>query len=51
MTGDDFEDNLQIACAQTARLDHVITRDRTGFAASDVVVLTPRELLQRLGGG
>jgi predicted nucleic acid-binding protein len=51
LTGDDFEDNVQIACARTAQLDHVITRDRTGFAASDVAVLTPREVLQRLGGG
>src|SRR5215469_3913907 len=30
LSGDDFEDNLQIACATTANLDAIITRDKSG---------------------
>jgi len=46
--GNDFEDNLQIACAVLARLDAIVTRDPNGFAGSPVEVLTPAELLARI---
>lgn len=44
----DFEDNLQIACASLAGLDAIVTRDKKGFKAAEVPVLTPAELLTRL---
>ena len=48
LSGGDFEDNLQIACASQAGLDAIVTRDPTGFQTSAVLVLTPTELLLRL---
>ena len=48
LAGNDFEDNLQIACAIEAQLDAIVTRDPAGFAQSPVPALTPSELLQRL---
>ena len=46
--GNDFEDNVQIACAVLNGLDAIVTRDPSGFAHSPVPVLTPQELLTRL---
>ncbi len=51
MTGADFEDNLQIACAVEARLDAIVTRDTKGFAGSPVPALSPAELLARIMRG
>ena len=48
MSGEDFEDNVQITCAQAASLEHIITRDPAGFAASPIPVVTPREMLAGL---
>ena len=47
--GSDFEDNLQIACAVQSGIDAIVTRDPNGFVASPILVLTPSELLGRLG--
>lgn len=44
----DFEDDLQIACAEDSQLDAIVTRDPKGFAESTVAVLSPMELLERL---
>jgi len=49
LTGSDFEDNLQIACAIEARLDAIVTRDAKGFLGSSIPFLTPAELIARLG--
>ena len=49
MSGNDLEDNLQIACARLAGLDAIVTRDKEGFSASPTPVLTPAELLGQLG--
>jgi predicted nucleic acid-binding protein len=43
LTGPDFEDNVQIGCAEAAGLDAIVTRDTGGFADSTVAVLSPRE--------
>jgi predicted nucleic acid-binding protein len=51
LTGPDFEDNLQIACAVIARLDAIVTRDSKGFAGSPVPVHPPAEFLARLSKG
>ena len=48
LPGSDFEDNLQIACASLAGLDAILTRDKKGFKAATMLVLTPAELLMRL---
>ncbi len=48
LPGNDFEDNLQIACALEAKLDAIVTRDPNGFSGAPVTVLTPAELLARL---
>jgi predicted nucleic acid-binding protein len=46
LPGNDFEDNVQIACATIASLDAIVTRDG-GFQQSQVLVLTPAEALAR----
>jgi predicted nucleic acid-binding protein len=48
LPSDDFEDNLQIACAILAGLDAIVTRDKDGFQGSTIAVLTPTELLTQL---
>ena len=48
LAGTDFEDNLQIACAMSLRLDFIVTRDSSGFTGSPMPVLTPQQLLSRL---
>ena len=44
----DYEDNLQLACALSAQLDAIVTRDPSGFDNSKVDVLTTSELLKKL---
>lgn len=46
--GNDFEDALVIACAAIAGVGVLVTRDRAGFAAAPMEVLTPGELVGRL---
>lgn len=48
LTGEDFEDRLQAACAINAGMDAVVTRDPSGFTGAPIVVLSPRELISRL---
>lgn len=47
--GDDFEDNVQIACASHLALDGIVTRDPQGFMSSPLPVLTPLEAIARFG--
>jgi predicted nucleic acid-binding protein len=49
MPGKDFEDNLQMACADVAGIDAIVTRDPDDFTGSRVPVLTPMSMLERLG--
>ncbi len=51
LPGNDFEDNLQIACAMLTGLDAIVTRDEHGFAESPVPVFSPEEILAKLGKG
>jgi len=51
LPGNDFEDNLQIACASLTILDGILTRDKTGFKAASMAVMSPDELLERLNNG
>jgi predicted nucleic acid-binding protein len=48
ISGNDFEDNLQIACATIAKLDVIVTRDVNGFKSSIIPALTPQVLLTQL---
>ncbi len=48
MAGPVFEDNVQIACAQTAGVDFIVTRDPSGFAHSPLPVLAPTDVPSRL---
>jgi predicted nucleic acid-binding protein len=50
LPGSDFEDNLQIACASFADLEAIVTRDKSGFQAASMPILTPTELLTELRG-
>ena len=49
--GADFEDNLQIACAEAAGLDAIVTRDTAGYADSGVAILSPPDCRTLLAGG
>lgn len=44
MTGPDFEDNVQIACAQMAALDYIVTRNPADFRDSPIPVTEPSSL-------
>jgi predicted nucleic acid-binding protein len=44
----DFEDDLQLACAERFNLDAIVTRDAAGFKNSSIPILAPGELLARI---
>jgi len=44
LPGNDFEDNVAIACAEAEQLDVIITRDVKGFQRSPVSALDPMSL-------
>lgn len=44
-SGPDFEDNIQLASAESISAGHLITRNKKDFDASHVAVLTPEEWL------
>jgi predicted nucleic acid-binding protein len=46
--GNDFEDNLQLACAALAGLEGIITRDKEGFRAALIPIFAPAEFLTTL---
>jgi predicted nucleic acid-binding protein len=48
LTGSDFEDNVQIACATSAGLDMIVTRNVPDFRSAPMPVLTPADLRARL---
>jgi hypothetical protein len=46
LSGADFEDDLQIACAVQSQLDAIVTRDPAGFSSSVIAVYTTAQLLK-----
>jgi predicted nucleic acid-binding protein len=44
-SGGDYEDNVQIVCAEVAQLDGKVTRNVPDFTAASCTVYTPAELL------
>jgi predicted nucleic acid-binding protein len=47
-TGPDFEDDVQIACAQAAGIIAIVTRNVTEFSHSPVVAMAPKDVPARL---
>ena len=43
--GPDFEDNIQIASAESISANHLITRNKKDFGTSQITVLSPEEWL------
>lgn len=48
LPGSDFEDNVQIACAQAANLDLIVTRDANGFAQAGIPAIEPQDITRYL---
>ena len=42
---EDYEDAIQIACAEVCRADFIVTRDVRGYKKSAIKALTPSEYL------
>ena len=51
LPGVDFEDNVQLAAAESSQMDVIVTRDPQGFAGAPMPVLAPDEFLVQLGKG
>ena len=47
MRRNDLEDALQVAAAISGSVDHIVTRNTTGYRGSVIPALTPREFLRR----
>lgn len=45
----DYEDAVQVACAEKAGCDVIVTRNGDDFRGTDLEVLSPVDLLARLG--
>jgi len=50
LAGADFEDNVQIACAELNQLDAIVTRDPADFAGSPIAVWSPAVCRRHLPG-
>ena len=48
MKSGDYEDALQMICAERIREDYIVTRNTADFADSRVPVITPYELIGKL---
>ena len=44
LPGNDFEDNVQIACATNAQMDLIITRNLADFRSSPIPVIEPSQV-------
>ena len=43
----DFEDAMQYECASAAKMDVIVTRDKSGFDGVEIPVLTPMEFVSK----
>jgi len=50
LSGSDFEDNVQIACAEANGLDAIVTRDPDDYEGSPIAVWSPAQCLKNLQG-
>ena len=51
LSGSDYEDNVQLACAIEAKMDCLVTRDPSGYPGAALPVLTPAQLVAQLAQG
>jgi predicted nucleic acid-binding protein len=51
LSGSDYEDNLQLACALETQMDCLVTRDPSGYPGASIPILTPSQLLAQLAQG
>ena len=51
LTGSDYEDNLQLACALETQMDGIVTRDPNGYPGATIPILSPTDLLAQLAQG
>ena len=45
----DYEDTLQMICAERIKADHIVTRNVKDFSCSGVPAVTPAELISLIG--
>lgn len=50
LSGSDYEDNVQIACAEANGLDAIVTRDPDDYEGSPIAVWSPAQCLKNLQG-
>ena len=50
LDGNDFEDNLQMACAISRQLDLIVTQNLTGFSRNNIPIPTLQQMLLKLTG-
>ena len=43
----DFEDAMQYECASAAKMDVIVTRDKSGFLGAEIPVLSPTEFVTK----
>lgn len=48
LPGNDVEDNVQIACAQSANLDLIVTRNTADFAHAPIPAIEPPDIVSYL---
>ncbi len=48
LLGNDFEDNVQIVCAQSATLDLIVTRNTSDFGHSPIPAVKPLDIVRYL---
>ena len=48
LPGDDFEDNVVIACAEIEQVGYIITRDLKGFQHSSIKAMDPKTFVNLL---
>lgn len=47
----DYEDAVQVACAEKVGVDLIVTRNAADFGATDLEIRSPSEVLARFGDG
>lgn len=50
LSGSDYEDNVQIACAELNGLDAIVTRDPDDYEGSPIAIWSPAQCLKNLRG-
>ena len=48
MKANDYEDAVQIICAERIKADYIVTRNTADFESSRIPVITPYELIENL---